>query len=154
MTLSVETIIVVALMMAVFAAVSTIGSSLYLGAGYERLRAGFETVKKQTAFFSDAIAKLDTRVDSVEKQGSYFFQAITDLERKAERQEPASSPLANVGMNAEKLICSSRDDALHTGADNLLNGMGFVAQPDARRELMDMFRNKAGQSLENRPHFH
>src|SRR5690554_6215011 len=92
MTLSVEELLVVSLLIAVFAAVSTIGTSLFLGDGFERLRAGFENIKKQTAFFSDAIHKLDGRVDGLEKQSGYFFEAITKLEQDAVAPE---HPAAN-----------------------------------------------------------
>lgn len=63
MDVSVETYLVVALAFAVFSAVTAIGSSLVLGIGFERLRAGFEIVRKQTGYFSDAIFTLEKRVD-------------------------------------------------------------------------------------------
>lgn len=63
MDVSVETYLVVALAFAVFSAVTAIGSSLVLGIGFERLRAGFEVVRKQTGYFSDAIYTLEKRVD-------------------------------------------------------------------------------------------
>lgn len=101
MSLSAEMFIVVSLLLAVFAAISAVGTSIVLGVGYERLRAGFDTVKKQTAFFADAIHKLDNRstelgreqeemkktvgdmsvrVDSVEKQTGFFFSSLQSLE--------------------------------------------------------------------------
>lgn len=87
MTIAVETYLVVALAFAVFAAVTALGSSLVLGAGFERLRAGFEIIKSQTGFFSDAIHKLDKRVDATEKQGQYFFQSIHRLEQNSAAAE-------------------------------------------------------------------
>lgn len=63
MDVSVETYLVVALAFAVFSAVTAIGSSLVLGIGFERLRAGFEVVRKQSGYFSDAIFTLEKRVD-------------------------------------------------------------------------------------------
>lgn len=147
MTLSVDALLVVSLMMAVFAAVSTIGVSLYLGAGHERLRAGFETIKKQTAFFSDAIRTLDNRVESVEKQSSYFFQAISSLEVKQETA-PEGEPVVE-----EKLIMASKDDALHGGAD-LLTAGGFINVPQQpARSLRDQFQDKALAAPES-VHFH
>lgn len=68
MELNVETCLVVALAFAVFAAVSAIGSSLVLGIGFERLRASFEVVKKQSGYFSDSLFRLDHRVETLEKQ--------------------------------------------------------------------------------------
>lgn len=92
MTIAVETYLVVALAFAVFAAVTALGSSLVLGAGFERLRAGFEIIKSQTGFFSDAIHQLDKRMDGTEKQGKYFFQAIHKLEQDAvAAREPAAA---------------------------------------------------------------
>ncbi len=82
MTLEVETIVAVAVMMAVFSAVAAIGSSLVLGAGYERLRAGFEVVRKQTGFFSDAIHKLEEKMEVVDKQTGKFSQSIEIMEAK------------------------------------------------------------------------
>lgn len=135
MTLSVETIIVVSLMMAVFAAVATVGSSLYLGAGFERLRAGFESVKKQTAFFHEALHKVENRVDAVEKQNGYFFQAISTLEQKTaapvsdERwEEPAAG-------TDEKRILVSKGDAHGSRADSLLSTTGFTSKEKVSSEI-------------------
>lgn len=91
MTIAVETYLVVAMAFAIFAAVVALGSSLVLGIGFERLRAGYEVIRKQTGFFSEAIRTLDGRVDSVEKQSQYFFETIHQLEEKQDRQAPAAS---------------------------------------------------------------
>ena len=101
MSLSAEMFIVVSLLLAVFAAISAVGTSIVLGVGYERLRAGFDTVKKQTAFFADAIHKLDNRstelgreqdemkktivtmdgrIEATEKQSGFFFSSLQSLE--------------------------------------------------------------------------
>lgn len=82
MTLDVETIVAVSLMMAVFSAVAAVGTSLVLGAGFERLRSGFEVVRKQTGFFSDAIHKLEQKVDVVDQQTHKFSASITALDAK------------------------------------------------------------------------
>jgi hypothetical protein len=68
MTVMMETCLIIALSFAVFSAVATVGASLALGIGYERLRAGFEVIRKQTGYFSDQIYRLDTRVEKLEKQ--------------------------------------------------------------------------------------
>ena len=47
MAMEVDTLIAVAIMMAVFSAVAAVGTSLVLGAGFERLRCGFEVISKQ-----------------------------------------------------------------------------------------------------------
>ena len=83
MTIAVETYLIVALAFAVFSAITALGTSLVLGIGFERLRAGFELIKGQTAYFSDSIHALDKRTDSLEKQGSYFFKSLHSLEEQA-----------------------------------------------------------------------
>lgn len=90
MTLEVETIVAVSLMMAVFSAVAAVGTSLVLGAGFERLRAGFEIVSRQTGFFSDAIHKLEKKVEVVDEQTNSFSRSINALDAK----------VANVGEQA------------------------------------------------------
>ncbi|MFK7839700.1 MAG: hypothetical protein AB8B83_05160 [Bdellovibrionales bacterium] len=82
MTMEVETIVAVSLMMAVFSAIAAIGTSVVLGAGFERLRSGFEVVRKQTGFFSDAIHKLEQKVEVVDGQASAFSQSIHQMEAK------------------------------------------------------------------------
>jgi len=82
MTMEVETIVAVSLMMAVFSAIAAIGTSVVLGAGFERLRSGFEVIRKQTGFFSDAIHKLEQKVELVDEQASAFGQSIHQMEAK------------------------------------------------------------------------
>lgn len=82
MTLEVETIVAVSLMMAVFSAVAAVGTSIVLGAGFERLRTGFEVISKQTGFFSDAIHKLEGKVDAVDEQTQKFSSSISALDAK------------------------------------------------------------------------
>lgn len=82
MTLSVDSLIAVSLMMAVFSAVAAVGTSIVLGAGFERLRAGFEIVSKQTGFFSDVINKLEKKVEKVDESTDNFERSIHALETK------------------------------------------------------------------------
>lgn len=82
MTLEVETVVAISIMMAVFSAVAAIGTSIVLGAGFERLRSGFEVIRKQTGFFSDAIHKLEQKVEIVDQQTNHFTEAMTHLEAK------------------------------------------------------------------------
>lgn len=82
MTLEVETIVAVSLMMAVFSAVAAVGTSIVLGAGFERLRSGFDVVRRQTGFFSDAINKLEKKVELVDEQAGKFGHNIAQLELK------------------------------------------------------------------------
>lgn len=156
MTLSAETLLVVSLMMAVFAAVSTVGTSLFLGAGFERLRAGFETIKKQTAYFSDAIHNLDHRVDHVEKQSGYFFEAITGLEQAQNKPQPLND-MPSVGE--EELIMTSNSDVRNANTDQLLQSGSFVVKKPANINLSEQFVKQAGRGIEvptqeNRLHFH
>ena len=94
MTLEVETVMAVSLMMAVFSAIAAVGTSIVLGAGFERLRAGFDIVRKQTGFFSDAIHKLEQKVEVVDKQASDFSHSIHTLEGK----------VLNVGEQADLFV--------------------------------------------------
>lgn len=71
MTVMMETCLIVALSFAVFSAVATVGASLALGIGFERLRAGYEVIRKQTGFFSDQIYTLDKRVESLENDNPH-----------------------------------------------------------------------------------
>lgn len=79
MTLDVETVVAVSIMMAVFSAVAAVGTSIVLGAGFERLRSGFEVVKKQTGFFSDTLYKLEKKVEVVDEQTNNFSTSIETL---------------------------------------------------------------------------
>jgi len=100
-------------MFAVFSAVAAVGTSIVLGVGFERLRAGFELVKKQTGFFSDAIHKLDQKTDDlknemqksvgdlsnrmgdVEKQSTFFFESLHSMESQILKGSPADQPDAS-----------------------------------------------------------
>jgi hypothetical protein len=103
MSISAETYIVISLMFAVFAAVAAVGTSVVLGAGFERLRAGFDHIRRQSGFFADAIYKLDQRtqkldeetaklksgmgsvhdrMDRVEKQTTFVVEAVNSLEHR------------------------------------------------------------------------
>ena len=154
MTISVEALLVVSLMMAVFAAVSTVGTSLFLGAGFERLRSGFETIKKQTAFFSEQIHKLDQRVDTVEKQSGYFFQAITDLEQQAAAPKAEQAWDDARLATEEKRLVAKKNDSLHV---DLLTANGFISQqpsaPAPQESLRERFLQEA-RKPESRMHFH
>jgi hypothetical protein len=68
MTITLETYLLVSLAFAVFAAVVAVGSSLVLGASFERLKISFEVIQKQTGFFSDALFRMEHRVETLEEQ--------------------------------------------------------------------------------------
>jgi len=125
MSVSAEIYLVVSLMFAVFAAVAAVGTSIVLGVGFERLRAGFEVVRKQTGFFAEAIHKLDHKtkdldeksgkleevvstmrdtVHRVDQQTGFFADAIQGLEQKIEDQKsrPVSQEQTVSGTEPEK----------------------------------------------------
>lgn len=90
MTSMMETCLIIALSFAVFSAVATIGASLALGIGYERLRAGFEVIRKQTGYFSDQIYRLDTRVEKLETQDRPAPAEITATDRTEQGDQKPS----------------------------------------------------------------
>ncbi len=88
-----ETYIVVSLLMAVFAAVATIGTALVLGIGFERLRGGFEVIRKQTAFFSDAIRKLEEKSDNLDQRTVSLEQQTVILDHRTSSLEEQHNEL-------------------------------------------------------------
>lgn len=104
MTLDVETIVAVSLMMAVFSAVAAVGTSLVLGAGFERLRNGFEVIRKQTGFFSDAIHKLEEKVECVDAQTSRFSESINALDAKVTNVGEQANVFSDTVSNLEKKV--------------------------------------------------
>ena len=91
-----ETCLIVALSFAVFSAVATVGASLALGIGFERLRAGYEVIRKQTGYFSDQIYKLDKRVETLEKSDHQAPAGIAVEGRTvAVREEPSTLSIDN-----------------------------------------------------------
>ncbi|MFP4098506.1 MAG: hypothetical protein ACLFP8_00845 [Alphaproteobacteria bacterium] len=98
MSIEVETIVAVSVMMAVFSAVAAVGTSLVLGAGFERLRSGFEVIRKQTGFFSDAIHKLEEKMEEVDGQTEKVTHSIALMEAK----------VSNVGDQANAFSESMR----------------------------------------------
>jgi hypothetical protein len=172
MSVSAEMYIVISLMFAVFAAVAAVGTSVVLGAGYERLRAGFEVVRRQTGFFADAIHKLDERtqlldqetnalreglsltnekVERVDKQTAFFSDAIHALET---RQAPTPVKKEEAAVSkAEPLLPKDLDMAV-------LETMSFAGENKAPEEPMleeqsipmaAMPEDRIQQSPEERP---
>ena len=99
MSVSAETYIVISLMFAVFAAVAAVGTSVVLGAGFERLRAGFEVVRNQSGFFADAIYKLDQRTQKLDEDQAKIKGNVTHLGERVERAEKTTTFLAD-GINS------------------------------------------------------
>lgn len=115
MSVSAEMYIVISLMFAVFAAVAAVGSSIVLGAGFERLRAGFEIIRKQTGFFADAIHKLDQRTEELSAQTGKLQEAVSGMAVKVERVEKTTGFFS---------------DAIHSLEQKILDG-GFA---DSRQQ--------------------
>ena len=99
MSVSAETYIVISLMFAVFAAVAAVGTSVVLGAGFERLRAGFEVVRKQSGFFADAIYKLDRRTQKLDEEHAKIKGTVTHMGERIDRVEKTATFLAD-GINS------------------------------------------------------
>jgi hypothetical protein len=95
MSVSAETYIVISLMFAVFAAVAAIGTSVVLGAGFERLRAGFEVIKNQSGFFADAIYKLDIRTEQLGEETAKLKAGMVDTQDRVGRVEKQTSFMAD-----------------------------------------------------------
>ncbi len=104
MSLEVETVVAVSVMMAVFSAVAAVGTSIVLGAGFERLRSGFEVIRKQTGFFSDAIHKLEEKMEVVDGQTENFSHAMQVMEQKVSNVgEQANAFSSNIQKLEEKV---------------------------------------------------
>ncbi len=104
MSISAETYIVISLMFAVFAAVAAVGTSVVLGAGFERLRAGFELVKRQSGFFSDAIYKLDQRTQKLDEETAKLKAGLNGMGDRVERVEKTATFLADSITSIEHRI--------------------------------------------------
>ena len=146
MSVSAETYIVISLMFAVFAAVAAVGTSVVLGAGFERLRAGFDVIRRQSGFFADAIHKLDQRtqkldeeqarmkgqvyhlgerVERADKQVTFAVEAIGALEQRILEGSPAqAAPRPGVTMRA-----TMPSAAPQAAPQPIRIASGFVAVP-------------------------
>lgn len=118
MQISVETLLVVSLVLAVFSAVVALGTSLVLGAGFERLRAGFdnlrsgfEIIAKQTGFFSDAIHKLDMKVMGLEEgRMKLMSEEIAEAKAKAKATKSRKKPK---NQQEERVAAPQAQASLH-----------------------------------------
>lgn len=106
MNVSAEMYIVVSLMFAVFAAVAAVGTSIVLGVGFERLRAGFEIVKRQSGFFADAIYKLDERTKEISEQNGKLRESMSVMSDKVERVEKTTGFFSDAIQSLEQRILS------------------------------------------------
>lgn len=146
MDVSVETYLVIALAFAVFSAVTAIGSSLVLGIGFERLRAGFEVVRKQTGYFSDAIFTLEKRVDeqdvkmatggintdkaeSLVRHAENLLTELTHVARgmKTETQAPAAAE------ESRPMTIDVKNEALPTTISHYASQWGDLGNDEKRQ---------------------
>lgn len=104
MSVDVETIVAVSIMMAVFSAVAAIGSSLVLGAGFERLRSGMDVIRKQTGFFSDAIHRLEEKMEVVDKQTGQVSRSIEVIETKVQNVGEQANAFTKSVQNLERKV--------------------------------------------------
>jgi len=104
MQVSAETYIVISLMFAVFAAVAAVGTSVVLGAGFERLRLGFELVKKQTGFFADAIYKLDLKTQKLDEETAQLKAGVYGMTDRMNRIEKRTDFMADAVTSLESRI--------------------------------------------------
>jgi hypothetical protein len=95
MTSMMETCLIIALSFAVFSAVATVGASLALGIGFERLRAGYEVIRKQTGYFSDQIYRLDKRVETLERDDRPVSADTSPREHMVEDERPSTLSIDN-----------------------------------------------------------
>lgn len=108
MSVSAETYIVISLMFAVFAAVAAVGTSVVLGAGFERLRAGFELIKGQSGFFADAIYKLDLRTEKLSEDTTRLKAGMLATQDRVERVEKQTSFIADeVNAIGQRILSGS-----------------------------------------------
>ncbi len=147
MDVSVETYLVVALAFAVFSAVTAIGSSLVLGIGFERLRAGFEVVRKQTGYFSDAIFTLEKRVDEQDVKlatGGINTDKAESLVRHAENLLTELTHVAR-GMKADAetpaveesapMTIEIKSEALPTTMAHYTSQWGDLGKDESKRQV-------------------
>lgn len=104
MNVSAEMYIVVSLMFAVFAAVAAVGTSIVLGVGFERLRNGFEIVKRQSGFFADAIYKLDERTKELSEQTAKLKEGVSVMTDRVERVEKTTGFFSDAIHSLEQKI--------------------------------------------------
>lgn len=121
MTIDVGTYLVISLMFAVFAAVAAVGTSLVLGVGFERLRNGFEVVRKQTAFFSDAIHKLDLKTDELGQITRTLETRTSILDAKTDALEAVQNQIVEeMRTRGEHHLNAGKAESLVRHAEDLL----------------------------------
>ncbi len=106
MTLNVETVMAVSILLSVFAGIAALGSSIVLGAGFERLRAGFEIIAKQTSFFSDMLNRLEKKVEVADVKSAQAAESVRKLDLKLDGLTEQTNVFAgSIQQLAEKVGC-------------------------------------------------
>lgn len=137
MTLNVETILAVSIMLSVFAAVTTVGASLFLGVGFERLRAGFEVISKQTGFFSDMLNRLEKKVEVADVQAAQAAKTARSLEMKVDgMMEQANLFAGSIQKLAEQVGCKDSLPAVEQEPDDAYVNIRRYFRSDSRKALV------------------
>jgi hypothetical protein len=126
-----QTCLIVALSFAVFSAVATVGASLALGIGFERLRAGYEVIRKQSGYFSDQIYKLDKRVDTLEKNDPMLPAGIVSKDQPMSREDKPAYLSIDSGLIAQ----ARQEQSLGVSFDApSASGQRYLLEGDVRPE--------------------
>jgi len=142
MSVDAETYIVISLMFAVFAAVAAVGTSVVLGAGFERLRAGFDVVRRQSGFFADAIYKLDQRTQKLDEETSKLKAGVYSMGERVDRVEKTATFLADGINSLEQRILQGTPTKpeqptvrhLHMNAVHTISRKPAIARPQQAAE--------------------
>ncbi len=129
-----ETYLVISLLMAVFAAVAAVGTALVLGVGFERLRNGFEIVRKQTAFFSDAIRSLDERTGNLDGRTVALERQTAILDQKAMSLEAHQNELVVEMLKSSEDTKVMRDADVNKASDLIAEVAGITRRMEEQRE--------------------
>jgi hypothetical protein len=129
MSVSAETYIVISLMFAVFAAVAAIGTSVVLGAGFERLRAGFEIIKNQSGFFADAIYKLDLKTQALDQQTAQLKAGLQDNTERVVRVEKQTQFIGDEMNELQQRILSGSPAQMANAPTDAKKFDGLLQQP-------------------------
>lgn len=126
-----QTCLIVALSFAVFSAVATVGASLALGIGFERLRAGYEVIRKQTGYFSDQIYKLDHRVETLEQRDHTVPAEIVMKDQPLAAEDKPSYLSVDSGLIAQ----ARQEQSLGVSFDApSASGQRYLLEGDVRPE--------------------
>lgn len=136
MSVDAETYIVISLMFAVFAAVAAVGSSMVLGAGFERLRAGFDVVRRQSGFFADAIHKLDQRTQMLDAETTKLKSGLSDMGDRVVRVEKQVMFVGDAINSIEHRILQGSPVKQSVRASIRMNPVTVATRPETRQQTV------------------